>query len=204
MAPAALIPVHAVVQLASNFSRALFGWRHIAWQYIGAFFVGSILGSLVTSQFIRLLNFDYITLVVAAFILLSVWIPNWAGKLIDGRGEMFGIGVVQTGLGTVGANTGPLANASLMRLGCNHDEVVTTVATQMSVTHLIKILAFASLGVTISQWWLMIVGMSIGVILGSWVGTRSRTKLDARLAGRIVKVLLTFLALRMIYLTFVP
>jgi len=200
---AALIPVHAVVQLASNSSRAVFGWQHICWQYMGAFLLGSLIGGLLASQVIRLLNLDYITLLIGVFILFSVWLPGWASRLLSGNNEMLAIGVLQTGLGTAGANTGPLANASLMRLGCEHDEVVTTVAAQMSVTHLIKIFAFAALGVSIWPLWPMMLGMSIGVVLGSWVGTRSRKKLDAALAKKLIKGLLTLLALRMIGITLI-
>ncbi|MFK7733287.1 MAG: sulfite exporter TauE/SafE family protein [Pseudomonadales bacterium] len=199
---AALVPVHAVIQLASNVSRAGFGWQHIRWEYMTAFVVGSLIAGALGSQFIRLINLDYITAFVAVFILLSVWLPNWINVLLNERSEMFSIGVVQTGLGTMGGTTGPLANASLMRLGCARDEVVTTVAAQMSVTHLIKITAFSLLGVSIWSWWPLMTGMSAGVILGSWVGTRSRAKLDEQLFKRIVNILLTVLALRMLYLTF--
>ncbi len=198
---AALVPVHAVIQLASNVSRAGFGWRHIRWEYMTAFVAGSIIAGALGSQFIRLINLDYITLFVAAFILLSVWVPNWINVLLNERSEMFSIGVVQTGLGTMGGTTGPLANASLMRLACARDEVVTTVAAQMSVTHIIKIMAFSLLGVSIWSWWPLMTGMSVGVILGSWVGTRSRAKLNEQLFKRIVNILLTVLALRMVYLT---
>ncbi len=199
---AALVPVHAVIQLASNVSRAGFGWRHIRWEYMAAFVAGSVIAGTVGAQFMRLINLDYITLFVAVFILLSVWLPNWINALLSERSEMFSIGAVQTGLGTLGGITGPLANASLMRLGCQRDEVVTTVAAQMSVTHLIKIAAFALLGVNVLAWWPLMTGMTVGVILGSWVGTRSRATLDEQMFKRIVNVLLTILALRMIYMTF--
>lgn len=199
---AALVPVHAVIQLASNVSRAGFAWRHIRWEYMTAFVVGSIIAGALGSQFIRLINLDYITLLVAGFILLSVWLPSWITVLLSERSEMFSIGVVQTGLGTLGGITGPLANASLMRLGCLRDQVVTTVAAQMSVTHLIKITAFILLGVSIWPWWPLMTGMSVGVILGSWVGTHSRARLDEQMFKRVVNLLLTVLALRMIYITF--
>ena len=42
---AAIIPVHAVTQLASNASRALFGWRHIARELVPALLFGAVLGA---------------------------------------------------------------------------------------------------------------------------------------------------------------
>ncbi len=200
---AALIPVHAVVQLTSNVSRAAFAYRSIHWPYVGLFLTGSILGGVLGWQLIRFINLDYITLLVALFMLLSVWLPQWANWLLGRHSEMFGIGVVQTGLGTVGGVTGPLATASLIRRGCGRDQVVTTTAVQMSLTHLTKIIAFSAVGVSIAGYWLLIVAMSVGVVIGSWLGTHSRARLDERLFARITSFLLTVLAVRMIYITLV-
>lgn len=199
--PAALIPVHGVVQLASNVSRSIFSWKSIRWEYVASFLLGSLLGGSIATVFIQFINLDYMTLLVAAFILLSVWAPNWIKLFLTQRTEMFGIGLIQTGLGTVGAITGPLANASMMRLGLNHDQVVTTAAAQMSITHVMRITAFALLGVSLAEWFWLMLGMSAGVILGSWVGTRSRANLNQQWLLRFVKILLTFLALRMIVLS---
>jgi len=198
---AALIPVHGVVQLASNTSRAIFNWSYIRWEYVAGFLFGSLLGGAVAGQVIRYINLDYMTLLVAVFILLSVWVPNWINLFLSQRTEMFGIGLVQTGLGTVGAVTGPLTNASLQRHQLPHDQVVATAGIQMSITHAIKVVAFIALGVGLSDWLWLMAGMSAGGILGSWVGTRSRAKLDRQMLSRLVNILLTLLAVRMILIT---
>lgn len=36
----AIIPVHAIVQFASNSSRVLFTYHHIHWEFCGAFLLG--------------------------------------------------------------------------------------------------------------------------------------------------------------------
>ena len=36
----AIVPVHALVQLFSNSSRALFGWRFLRWEFVLAFIAG--------------------------------------------------------------------------------------------------------------------------------------------------------------------
>ncbi len=199
---ATLIPIHAIVQLASNASRAAFAWQHIRWEYIGAFLIGSIIGATIAAQFIRWINLDYILLIISAFILVSVWAPSLLRRLSSAGSEMLMIGLVQTGLGTVGGATGPLANASLLRHRLNKNAIVTTTAIQMAITHISKLIVFMLLGVSISAWWKLILGMSFGVILGSWVGTHFRAQLDDQLYSKIVKALLTVLALRMIYISF--
>lgn len=41
---AAIIPVHAIVQLFSNLSRALFAYKNVCWNYVIGFLAGSVLG----------------------------------------------------------------------------------------------------------------------------------------------------------------
>lgn len=45
VAAAAILPLHAAVQLASNVSRAAFGWRDIDPVIIPAFMVGAVAGA---------------------------------------------------------------------------------------------------------------------------------------------------------------
>jgi uncharacterized protein len=196
---AAIIPIHSVVQLASNASRAAFAWQTIRWEYFIAFAVGSIFGGLIAAQFIRLINIEYISLFIGLFILMNVWTPQvfqWLGRL---KGEFITIGILQTGLGMIGGATGPLGQASLMRRGLSKDEIVTTTALFMSFTHITKLVAFAILGVNIIFWWKLMLGMVVGVILGSWAGTKVRTKVDDKIFKQALSILLTVLAVRMIY-----
>ena len=44
MTPAVAVPVHGVVQLASNASRAAFGWRDVRWGLVVPYALGAILG----------------------------------------------------------------------------------------------------------------------------------------------------------------
>jgi uncharacterized membrane protein YfcA len=197
---AVIIPIHSVVQLASNVSRAAFAWRAIRWEYFGAFAIGSAIGGLIAVQFIKLINIEYISLFIGLFILMNVWTPQifeWLGKL---KGEFITIGILQTGLGMIGGATGPLGQASLMRRDLSKDEIVTTTAMFMSFTHITKLVAFAILGVNIMIWWKLMLGMVLGVVLGSWVGTHVRTKVDDKIFKQILSILLTVLAIRMIYI----
>ena len=197
---AVIIPIHSVVQLASNASRAAFAWHTIRWEYFFAFAIGSVVGGLIAVQFIKLIDIEYISLFIGLFILMNVWTPQvfeWLGKL---KGELFTIGILQTGLGMIGGATGPLGQASLMRRNLNKDEIVTTTALFMSFTHITKLAAFAILGVNIMIWWKLMLGMVLGVVLGSWAGTHVRTKVNDKIFKQVLSILLTVLAVRMIYI----
>lgn len=197
---AAIVPVHAMVQLFSNSSRALFGWRFLRWEFVLAFIGGSIIGGSIAAGVTREINLDYTPLFIAAYILFIVWGPRLQfSKPI--RGEFVFIGMLQTGLSMMVGATGPMGQATLLARGLQRDALVVTGALMTSFTHLIKIILFALLGFSFFAYWKIILGMSIAVTLGAWLGTRIRYKIPEALFKKTLKWVLTLLALRMIVLT---
>ena len=197
---AAIIPVHGIVQLFSNSSRAFFGWRNIHWGFTTAFVAGSFVGGSIAADVTTEINLEYIPLLIAAYILLTVWGPKLQFKKTP-RGEFFTIGLLQTGLSMIVGATGPLGQAAMLAKGLQRDALVVTGAFMMTFTHLIKILLFGFLGFSFIAHWQIILGMSIGVICGAYIGTHIRYKTPEALFRNVMKWLLTFLALRMIVIT---
>ncbi len=198
----AIIPVHAIVQLFSNSSRAFFGWSHIHWGFTTAFITGSMIGGLVAAGITLEINLEYTPLLIASYILWSVWGPGLKFKKTP-RGEFFTIGFCQTGLSLIVGATGPLGQASLLAKGLQRDALVVTAAFMMIFTHLIKIILFALLGFAFIGYWKIILGMSLAVIAGAFIGTHIRYRIPESIFRGILKWLLTFLAIRMIVITFV-
>lgn len=198
--PAAIVPIHALVQLCSNSSRAMFSWRSIHWSFCGAFIAGSILGGLGAAQLVNQLDLHYLPLILGAYILLNVWGPQLNFKTPP-RGEFFTIGFIQTGISTIIGATGPMSQSTLLRKGLGRDSIVSTSALLMTITHLIKIPIFGMLGFSFVSYWPLITGMCIGVIVGTFIGTRIRYKIPEALFKKTINWLLTLLALRMIYIT---
>ena len=199
---AAIVPVHAMVQLFSNSSRAFFGWRFLRWEFVLAFIAGSIVGGLISAGITREINLEYSPLIIAAYILYVVWGPQIKiNKPL--KGEFFIIGLIQTGLSMIVGATGPLGQASLLRRGLERDALVVTAALMTTFTHLIKIILFALLGFSFMAYWKIIVGMSTGVILGALLGTHIRYQIPEVLFRKLLNWALTLLALRMIYITLV-
>jgi uncharacterized membrane protein YfcA len=100
----------------------------------------------------------------------------------------------------VGA-TGPMGQAALLSKGLQRDALVVTSALMTTFTHLIKTLLFGLLGFSFIAYWQIILGMSAGVICGALLGTHIRYKIPQVLFQKILKWVLTLLALRMIYIT---
>lgn len=197
---AAIVPVHAVVQLFSNSSRALFGWRFLRREFVLAFIAGSCVGGGIAAAITSKINLEYTPLFIAAYILFTVWGPRLQFKRAL-HGEFVLIGAVQTGLSMLVGATGPLSQAALIARRLQRDALVVSSALMTTFTHLIKVMLFALLGFSFASYWQLILGMSVAVIVGALLGTHIRYRVDETLFRRILKWALTLLALRMVYLT---
>lgn len=197
----AIVPVHAMVQLFSNSSRALFGWRFLRWEFVLAFVAGGIAGGLLAAAVTREIDLEYTPLFIAVYILYTVWGPPLRIP-IPPKGEFVVIGLLQTGLSMLVGATGPMGQATLLRRGLQRDALVVTGALMTTFTHLIKVALFALLGFAFVEYWQIIAGMTVGVIAGAFIGTHIRYRIDETIFRLVLKWLLTLLALRMIYLTF--
>jgi len=198
---AAIVPVHAMVQLFANSSRALFGWRFLRWEFVLAFIAGGIVGGLIAAGIRRKIDLEYTPLLIAVYILYTVWGPPLRLKRPP-RGEFVFIGMLQTGLSMIVGATGPMGQAAMLRRGLQRDALVVSGALMTTFSHLIKISLFAILGFAFFDYWKIIFGMSAGVIAGAFIGTRIRYRIDEKIFRQILKGLLTLLALRMFYITF--
>lgn len=199
---AAIVPVHAATQLVSNGSRALFGWKTIHWGFFLPFLIGSLVGGFGAAQIANRINTEYLPLIIALFILWNVW-GGGVNFKTNPRGEFITIGFLQTGLGMLVGATGPMGQSTLLRKGLNRDQNVTTSALFMTVTHLIKLLFFGFIGFSFTHYWQVMLGMSIAVIIGSWLGTKMRHLVPEADFKTWLKWILTLLALRMIYITLI-
>ena len=111
---AAIIPLHAVTQLASNGSRAVFGWRYIDVSLIAPFVVGGAAGALAGAVVFSQLDLSWLPALIGAVILLITWVPLPAVRG-SGSAPPVLLGFYQTGLGMLIGASGPLGAAVLAR-----------------------------------------------------------------------------------------
>lgn len=197
VAPAAIIPVHGAVQLASNTSRVALGLRYMQWNILWPFLAGALVGALLGSRLVLHLEPEVMTLVLGVFVLLVVWAPIPGGS-VRLPGHFAVLGAAQTALSLFVGVTGPLTNAFLLRQNLSRDRLIITAGLLMTVTHLLKIVVFGMIGFVFTPYLPLIAGMIVAVTLGSYVGTRLRGRLSESLFRKIFKGVVTILALRMI------
>jgi uncharacterized membrane protein YfcA len=198
---AAILPLHSLVQLASNVSRAAFGWRHIDWTLVPPITVGAIAGAFVGGGVYANLELQWLPAIIGVLIILLTWVPlpqpRGGGQL-----SLLLLGFYQSGLGMLAGATGPLGAAVLARRSIQRDWLVVNTASYMSINHIIKTSAFALIGFSFGPWLWLIAGMVVASVVGSWVGTWLRRFIPEMDFQRWFRLLVTLLALRMIALPF--
>ncbi|WP_419770153.1 MAG: TSUP family transporter [Candidatus Marinarcus sp.] len=193
----ALIPVHGLTQMSSNFSRAVFGYKDVQWEVLPKFLLGSVLGIALFSSILFYISLAYVPLFIGVYILLSLWSERFNEKIK--RYENYVVaGFFQTGLSMVVGATGPLTMALLLKDYKDKDKVVATGAALMSITHIFKVIVFIFFGFVFFDYIGVLTFMICGAVAGSYAGIKLRDKVDGKKFVMVLKVLLSLLALKAI------
>jgi len=192
---AAVIPVHGLVQLGSNTGRAAIMWRHARRDLLPPFVIGGIAGVIMGGLMVVQLPRGWLLVVLGVFVLYTVlgqppgflrrsaWLVGWASSVLT----MF-----------VGG-TGPIVAAFVRAQQMDRMGYVGTSAVLMTLQHLLKSLTFAGLGFAFAPWLPLIALMILFGFAGTVLGKRVLLRTDEVRFQRILTVILTLLALRLIW-----
>ena len=199
MPPAAIIPVHGMVQLGSNLSRASMTLRHINLRLILWFAPGALLGAWLGSLFLVDLPLALVQLCIAGFILLLCWGPPVPAVATGPVGTLVAAAVTTFVSLFVGA-TGPLVAAFVKQQQKGERfSTVATFATAMCLQHAPKAIIYGAAGFVFAEWLGLILLMIAAGAVGTWVGLKLLRRLTDRRFTLIFNALLTLLALRLIW-----
>lgn len=191
----ALIPVHGLTQMSSNFSRAVFGYKDVQFEVIPKFLLGSFVGIGIFAAILNFISLEYVPIFIGIYILLSLWSQKFNDK-IKRYENYFLAGFFQTGLSMVVGATGPLTMTLLLKDYGDKDKVVATGAALMSITHILKVFVFIYFGFVFFDYIGVIIAMIIGAVIGSWAGTKFRDIMDGKKFTLLLKVLLSAMAIK--------
>ena len=199
LAPVVLIPLHGLVQMASNAGRAWLTRDVIDWTLVKAFLAGGVVASFIGAFGLQTVSGDVINWAIAIFILYTCWgkVPNVG--LSDSVIGRVGGGFITTFATLFAGATGPLVASWLRTSKMDKFYYTANFSTCMTLQHSLKILVFSYAGFTFFQW----AGLLGVMVLAGFIGTKVGLKLLGVLPEKefkvIFKVLLTALALRLIY-----
>ncbi len=198
IAPAALVPLHAAVQLGSNTGRAILMLRNVMTGILPAFVLGSIIGVLAGGQLVVVLPVLLLKAVLAIFILYTVWVPKFSARK-PGQKTIFAVGTASSFATMFVGATGPLVAPFVAASSNERREVVATHAMLMTLQHLLKLLTFGFLGFAFQAWLALLAGLLLCGFAGTWVGMQGLNKLPEQAFRVGLKVVLTIIALRLLW-----
>ncbi len=196
--PAVLIPVHTVVQLGVGSSRTVILWRFILWPTMLPFLIGSIIGAALAAPIFFSLPAAILQGVIGLFILLIAWVPEF-GRFGPDRGRFAFLGLIMTFLAMFVSSTGSLLAPFVASISPDRRNYASTTASLMSMSHIIKLVAFGAMGFAIGTYLPLMVAMISTAILGNWLGKKVLFKIPEAAFRLVLKVLLSLLALRLLW-----
>jgi len=192
----AVIPVHGVVQIGSNGGRTAIMWRQVQWQVLLPFCAGSVVGAAIGGLTVVELDPAILNIGLACFILYSVWAPPVTAP---GRFKVVATGVFSSFLTMFFGATGTFVSAMVKSMKLGRLEHVATHSACMVAQHVIKVIAFGLLGFNFAPYAGLVVAMIVSGFLGTVIGKRVLVRMNDQFFHRVLAVLLSLLALRLLY-----
>lgn len=201
--PLVAIPLHGVVQLVSNSSRAFMLRPHvrsdIVWRYAVLLVPFGVLGLSLAQS----LSPPVLRAAIGVFVLLATWRPGWLllgthPEKIDPHRRFFALGGVIGFVNISIGATGPLLAPFFLNLGLTRFAVIGTQAACQMLGHLSKIAIYGVAGFAYAGWLGLLGLLSLAAVSGTWVGARLLERVNERVFRALYKTVLTAIALRLL------
>jgi len=205
--PLQVIPLHGVIQLASNASRTYVQRAHIRWDILARYAIPLLPLGFVGLYIAQQLPPVGTKAMIGTFVLLATWAP----KLLllgrhpeesDPNRRFFLLGAVVGVINMAVGATGPLIAPFFLNLGLSRFALIGTKAACQAAGHLAKIAVFGLAGFAFADYLPLLALMTAAVIAGTWAGSRILDRVDEVLFVRLYKGVLTVVALRLIVVPF--
>ena len=198
--PAAAIPVHGVVQLASNTTRVWLFWNEMSWPIIFRFAALMPLGVGVGLLLFQGLPAEVIQMLIGIFVLLSL-VTRQIGRLRESEVPLwafFPIGFVTGALNMVVGVIAPILSVLIIRKDLSKESMVGTLGFFGFVGNLLKVAGFSLIGFSFVTYGPLMLCMVPAAIIGTRVGRVLLSGLDAKSFMLAFRLMLIALALKLI------
>ncbi|WP_051207667.1 sulfite exporter TauE/SafE family protein [Saccharospirillum impatiens] len=194
----AVIPLHGVVQFGSNLGRLTTLFRFVDWRLVLWFSIGSLIGSVIGAGASTQMPAAGLQIAMGVFILYTAWLPPIT--LPTGKKFISMLGGVTSFISMIVGGVAPLVFAAIKPMFTERTALVGTMAALISGQQLLKVVFFGFFGFVFSDWYLMIALMLFTGYLGTLTGRVFLERLSAEQVQPILKVVLTIMAVRLLYL----
>ncbi|MDG2049310.1 MAG: sulfite exporter TauE/SafE family protein [Myxococcota bacterium] len=201
--PLIVIPIHGVVQLASNGSRTWIQREHVHWSLVGRYAVLALPAGLIGFRFAKTIPPQALKAFIGFFVLGVTWRPRWISigsrpRNPNPKRRFVILGGVTGFLNMLIGATGPIIAPFFLDLGLDRRALVGTKAACQAVGHLAKVSVFAAAGFSFLHWAPLLGALIGAAFIGSFLGSRLLDHVNEVWFVRLYKGVLTLLALRLI------
>lgn len=197
--PSILIPLHGSLQLISNLFRGVLFFHHISWKITSLFTVGALLGAFAGSFFLVEIPPSTFRFILGISILGMTWMPKL--KSIPRLPGLFAyVGAGSTFLSLFIGATGPLIAPFFLKSELIKEKLVATKAACQIPLHVFKLTVYFMAGFLLEPWLPTLAGAIPVMYLGIWTGKKLLGRVSERKFYRLLQIIITFLALRMLYI----
>lgn len=199
-----VVPLHGIVQLASNWTRTWAFRKHVRWPIFFAFMVPAVLGVAIAASIWADLRLSWFRAWIGAFILFFLVWRRYKPKLRNPPVWSYAALGLAAGLLAifVGA-TGPFLAPFFLRDDFDNEEVIATKAVCQTWLHLLKIPAFLALSFDYSPYAVVLAALVAAVIGGTYFGKHLLSMISKERFVFWFQFVLALLAVYLIASTFV-
>ncbi len=193
--PAALIPIHGIVQLGSNAGRVGIMLKEVVWRPVLPFLIGTVIGASLGAMVVVQLPQWAVQLALGVFIIWAVFakLPS-----IQQRYVLLG-GVVSSFLTMFFGATGNFIAAMVKSMNLDPVPHVATHSLMMTFQHFVKVLIFGLIGFQFGPYMFLIIGMLISGFIGTVIGSQFLTKAGGHYFKPVLNTILFLAAARLIW-----
>lgn len=200
--PLEAVPVHGVIQIASNSSRAIALREHIDKNLVANHMVLMVPASALGLVAASAIPVDAGRALIGVFALVATWKPTWItprlGRPLPPR-AFIGVGALQGFINIPLGATGPLVTPFFRVSLTGRQAFVATFAAAQTAGHIVKVGVFGFDGFSYGD---HLSAMAIGivaVIIGSMLGTRLLGRVSEPAFRAVFMTVLTAIALRLVF-----
>jgi len=166
-----VVPLHGIVQLASNWTRTWAFRKHVRWSIFFVFMAPAVAGVAIAASIWAGLELTWFRAWVGVFILFFLGWRRYKPKLRNPPLWSYAALGLAAGLLAifVGAS-GPFLAPFFLRDDFDNEEVIATKAVCQTWLHLLKIPAFLALSFDYSPYAPVLLGLVVAVIGGTYFG----------------------------------
>ena len=193
----AAVPLQSVFAAGSLLARMHLFWHHIDWRIVRVFVVGCLVGVYFgTRNFIALPDAT-ISILLGIVLLILIWLPKGAIRLPI-KQPFFFVGTVHSFLGAM-FGVGGVLQPFLLRTELMKLQITGTLAACLLTLDVMKATGYVSFGFSYFDYVPHIIGATVAGFIGTWIGKRVTHHVSEALFRRVFRLLVSVVALRLIY-----